>query len=251
MIDPDFDDDRREILLAERERPRAVGDAGKRRVFEHVASSMEGTLALRGNGVIASGAALGKTAGAAPSLAGKAARATLTKLVIVSTVSFLAGGGTHAIYAVATAKPRAETTVAAPPQAVAASSPVPAAMSPVAATPLMVPSDLPSAPHGQPSAAPVSETARSPRLGERALLESAHVALSRGRAEEALTTLSRHATEFPKSELAEERSALRIRALAGLGRCLDAKLALERFIVAFPDSLQRASLERLCLDRGR
>jgi hypothetical protein len=72
---------------------------------------------------------------------------------------------------------------------------------------------------------------------EMGLLEQARVAVSRDDFAGALGPLAAHARRFKHGRLAEEREALRIRALAGLGRRDELRRAAADFRVHFPRSL--------------
>jgi hypothetical protein len=63
---------------------------------------------------------------------------------------------------------------------------------------------------------------------ERDLLDTARAAIVRGDPAAALPALDRHGARFPQGVLAEERDALRVRALARLGRGDEARAALAR-----------------------
>lgn len=252
----DFDADVLEALVAERERPCPVGLEGKQRVLERVAFSALGAMALGAAGLAhanagaASGAAATATEGTTRAASG-IAKAAWLKLVGVSVIAFASGVGTHAIY-----MNRAATSVAStsPPPPIAAPLPSISAAPSAASVPEVAVSSLPEAPRPALTAAPTSPSSASAskdepaqlRPRERSLLEAAQSALARGESGEALSLVERHAREFPKSELGEEREALRIRALARGGRCDEAKSARTAFVTRFPASLQRGALERLC-----
>ncbi len=87
-----------------------------------------------------------------------------------------------------------------------------------------------SKPTGQPSSADVE------------LLDEARRALGAREFQRALRTLSQHQRRFPKSQLAEERDALRVRALDGAGRKDAAKRAISGFEERHPDSVLAPSL---------
>lgn len=73
--------------------------------------------------------------------------------------------------------------------------------------------------------------------GERAILEIARTALGKGDYGIALETLDRHAQKYPTAQLAEEREALAIQCLVGLGRADAARARGERFRKSFPGSM--------------
>jgi len=89
----------------------------------------------------------------------------------------------------------------------------------------------PAAPSAPPAPSP-SDEARA----ERHLLKRARAEVSRGDAARALALLSEHARRFKNGRLVEEREALRVKALAGLGRIDDAQTAACDFQARFPRS---------------
>lgn len=251
----DFDSDVLQALVAERARPSPVGPEGKLRVLQRVALSALGVATAgalaslaHSNADAASRAAVEATEGATRAASG-AAKTTWLKLVVVSLVAFASGAGAHAIYTDRTGAPSRATSQTVETALLPA---LPSASSSVVIPEIAV-SSLPEAPRPpvlSTFASPSSSSAKGEpaqlRLRERSLLEAAQSALARGDSGEALTLVDRHAHEFPKSELGEEREALRIRALARAGRCDEAKSARAAFVTRFPASLQRGALERLC-----
>jgi hypothetical protein len=95
--------------------------------------------------------------------------------------------------------------------------------------------DEPSAPERP------SETARlSPSDAARAelrLLRQARAAVARQDFAAALVPLAEHARRFKTGRLTEEREALRVKALAGLGRNDEARRAAAAFEARFPHSV--------------
>lgn len=92
---------------------------------------------------------------------------------------------------------------------------------------------------------PVERTTRSeasvrPRaeMGREELrvLEPARVAVARGEFAKAMRPIAEHARRFKEGQLAEEREALRVKALAGLGRTDEARRAAAAFVARFPRS---------------
>jgi hypothetical protein len=71
---------------------------------------------------------------------------------------------------------------------------------------------------------------------EMRLLEQARVAFGREDFVRAIELLAEHARRFRKGRLVEEREALRIKSLAGLGRRTDARRAATQFEENFPRS---------------
>src|SRR5579871_5869868 len=68
------------------------------------------------------------------------------------------------------------------------------------------------------------------------LLERARAAVAREDFAAALPPLTEHARHFRDGRLAEEREALRVKALAGLGRTAEARRAMAAFEARFPRS---------------
>jgi hypothetical protein len=126
-----------------------------------------------------------------------------------------------------------------------------------AAAPPPAPLDLSNAaapPSGQPPArkppSAVSSASQAPNAPahsatwaeQQALLDEARAAFARADFPKTLALLKMHALRFPKSVLAEERSALEIKALASNGRMAEAKARAVRFAAAFPQSLLLPSI---------
>lgn len=96
----------------------------------------------------------------------------------------------------------------------------------------------PTAPRPSTTATSSELTGKDERLAaERALLETAKTALGRGDPATALATLERHAQRYPRAQLAEEREALAVQALAASGRHAEARARAERFERTFPSSM--------------
>lgn len=180
--------------------------------------------------------AAGAKAGVAASLGWKSAG-------LVAVVAF--GGG------VAVGEVHRSISDREPPSAV---SSVPVAQMPPAPPPVPTirPGDLPSA---ELSAAPavISSTAAPaptarPAPGdpneERALVDTARTALARGRSGDALSATEEHARRFPRAQLAEEREALAVQALALAGDRAGALARAARFRRAYPNSIFRSAVDR-------
>jgi len=69
------------------------------------------------------------------------------------------------------------------------------------------------------------------------LLQPARQAVSAGNFAAALSSIAAHERRFPNGRLAEEREALRVKALRGLGRADDARRAAAEFRQQFPRSV--------------
>lgn len=102
-------------------------------------------------------------------------------------------------------------------------------------------------------AAPKTSTAsRTPGGGrqkdtaseELALLDRARRAVVAGDFETALNAIQRHARSYPKSQLGEEREALRVRALKGAGLAKKATEAARDFESRFPKSVLAPELNK-------
>jgi TolA-binding protein len=108
-----------------------------------------------------------------------------------------------------------------------------------------VPSASGALPESAAPAASAAETAHVPRPApilesygaELALLRRAHSAYGSHDFSTALRLLAEHGRRFPNGRLAEEREALRVRALSGLGLNEAARLAAREFAVRFPRSV--------------
>ncbi len=88
--------------------------------------------------------------------------------------------------------------------------------------------------------APTGDAARAvnPKqyASELALLEPARSSIGRGDYAAALTALGQHRREFPNGQLSQEREALRVRALWGLGQKPAARAAADAFRKRYPRS---------------
>ena len=78
---------------------------------------------------------------------------------------------------------------------------------------------------------------------ELGLLQRARAAVAAGEFSAALQSIAEHQRRFPAGRLREEREALRIKALAGLGRDDEARRAAERFRERFPRSVLSSRIE--------
>ncbi len=78
---------------------------------------------------------------------------------------------------------------------------------------------------------------------ELALLQRARASVAAGEFSAALQSIAEHQRRFPAGRLREEREALRIKALAGLGRDDEARRAAEHFRERFPRSVLSSRIE--------
>ncbi|HEX6836980.1 MAG TPA: outer membrane protein assembly factor BamD [Polyangia bacterium] len=169
----------------------------------------------------------GSAAGAAHATGG--VKAIVTKSVAAKIVVAVAVGGASVGGVVGTVRLAqrhhhhaiATSAVAAP--AVAA----PAVVAPAVAAPAP-----PTAPNSD-----VHRSRHSDLAAERSLLTDARSALQSGDTARALTILTAHARRFPRGQLAEERDALEIVALARAGDQPRARARAEEFVRRHPHSL--------------
>ena len=91
----------------------------------------------------------------------------------------------------------------------------------------------------------VSTTTIRPTNAELQLLRLARERLTRGDSAGALQAVAEHARRFRKGSLVEEREALRVKSLAGLGRQGDARRAAAEFHARFPHSVLLSTFERM------
>jgi hypothetical protein len=84
---------------------------------------------------------------------------------------------------------------------------------------------------------PLVASAAGDLVRERELLDVARAALARNRPEDAIATAQRHAEQWPRGRLAEEREALLVQALAAAGRRQEAARRADSFRRAYPTSI--------------
>jgi hypothetical protein len=151
----------------------------------------------------------------------------------------LAGGGigaaVHARFASRPTAPMSITTATA-----LASEPVSAApSSSVAAIPIASPAVSVAEAKVVPARKEPPEGAgKDVSLGrERDLIERARMAIARGQGGAALEALDRHAKDFPRGRLVEEREALAVQALVQDGRLDGARARATLFRTRFPSSV--------------
>jgi hypothetical protein len=93
------------------------------------------------------------------------------------------------------------------------------------------------------SAAPRRAPATDAHAVELAILQRARAAVASARFSAALEPIAEHQRRFPNGLLQEEREALRVKALAGLGETEAASAAARRFREKFPNSVLSPRLE--------
>jgi len=132
----------------------------------------------------------------------------------------------------------------APPSGPAALPPAPAPRRiPKPSEVIVLPEVPPSAEAPTPALAPPSR-ARMVRE-ELQLLQRARAAMARRDFAAALAPLAEHARRFREGRLAEEREALRVKALSGLGRTREARRVFTAFAARFPRSPLLPALSRM------
>jgi len=239
------------LLDAERSRPHAA-PRSKDRVLSRVHASL--AIGVLGGGVPGGGGAgLGADVpggGPVPHAVGGAGAATggllaslFGKPLVLGLTAFALGGavgaGTYATFRpappmlvapapVVTASPVASSTVEAPLPAIEPS--------------VQAPADAPAASSASSARAATDADAGlaghdASLAAERALLEVARNAVARKESAAAFEALGRHAREFPRGRLSEEREGLWIRALIGAGRTDEARQRASRFKKSFPRSM--------------
>jgi hypothetical protein len=114
-----------------------------------------------------------------------------------------------------------------------AQEPASVAKTELAVAPIPVAASAPSA--GSSAKALAPSTTNLAR--ERAIIEVARTAVARGRTSAALDAIERHAREFPKGQLVEEREGLRVIALARSGQSEDARKKAAAFRKRYPSSV--------------
>jgi hypothetical protein len=238
-----------------------------------VAGAAAGGTAIAGaaaSGAAAAGAAAGAGTGVLPAIGGASfLGGLLAKPFVIGVTMAAIGAGAVGVYTVQTTDepPRAATVTSAAPTAgdaqtdpvrapttpsqpqAAQDEPAPqstVAPSPDAPAPTASPlttSAAATAPASSPSA-PSKPGHDSDLAAERSLLEDARAAIVRGQGATALSTLDRHASQFPRGRLSEEREALRVQALVAAGRRTEARERAERFRDVYPRSLALPALEQ-------
>jgi TolA-binding protein len=229
-------DELRALLEAEK----AGGDAPTVDARERVLLRLAGTIGL--------GAAPGgPNTGAAPpaqSISRIApASAALLKTVAIFAAGAAAGAGTYHL----ARRPALPAPIVSPrssPEGAPSAPPAPAAtlLDEAQAPERMRPAPAPSRPvpalRARAATNPAAPAQADDGLAaERGLLEMARTALARGQTEGALAILRRHARQFPKGQLQEEREGLLVQALVAAGEYKEARERAARFTKLYPRSL--------------
>jgi hypothetical protein len=98
------------------------------------------------------------------------------------------------------------------------------------------------------TAVPAPQPAAGDLARERLFLERARMAIARNDLRAALDALDAHAAEFALGALVEEREALAVRVLIGLGEHAAAETRAAAFVERFPHSALRPVVEQLSRD---
>jgi len=164
----------------------------------------------------------------------RVARPPRLRWAVAACVTFAAaaavGAGAYEVRLHLVRQPTA--AAAAAPAVVARPAPVVPAPAVAPAAEPIAEAELPPAAHG------ISHLSRTDSDREELrLLRLARSAVARQEFGAALGLLTEHARRFKDGRLAEEREALRVRALAGLGRTDEARRTAERFQARFPRSV--------------
>jgi len=191
------------------------------RVLPPVSASQRARATARARAALASPAAATVASSGAASRPRWAAAAAAA-LVISAAV----GAAAYEIHFRSPPAPVTRPVAVSPPAAVSA----PAVSAPTVAIPEPSPTPLPTI------AASGSSSADAARA-ELHLMRQARAAVARGDFAAALSPIAEHARRFKNGRLVEEREALRVKALGGLGRTSEARRAAAAFRARFPRSV--------------
>jgi hypothetical protein len=150
---------------------------------------------------------------------------------------------------------KARTSSVAPAMTTTSAIEAPPAPVPPPTPSALEPRLLPDAPSATVSAPKVARAVASVvpsadvDAAERSLLDQARRALREGEGERALDLVARHAHDFPKGSLVEEREVLRVNALVSVGRLDEARTRVEAFRRRFPASPFLPALDSQVRDR--
>jgi hypothetical protein len=123
---------------------------------------------------------------------------------------------------------------------------MPRAVASAAAAPVAVASEPALAPAAEARPAPAREATRPDAIREELrLLRQARADVAREDFLAALRPITEHARRFKDGRLAEEREALRVKVLAGLGRGSEAHRAATAFEARFPRSVLLPAVRRM------
>jgi hypothetical protein len=156
----------------------------------------------------------------------RGSRRVLSLAIAASLV--LVAGVAGAVVAIRTLVPQALPPAPVLKQHVVAPAPV------APAEPAMQPTVVAPAPSKRPARPSIVSESYAAELE---LLQRAQAAYAGRAFKDALTVVAEHRRRFPNGRLAEEREALRVRALSGAGRTSEARAAAAAFAERFPRSV--------------
>ncbi|MBK7864177.1 MAG: hypothetical protein IPJ65_37395 [Archangiaceae bacterium] len=188
----------------------------------------------------AAASAAAPSASPSPAAAAPAGKLAAVKLLSMFAAGAIAGGAVdHLVFRGPPQVEALPAVVVAPP--VAQPEPEPAPAAEVALAP---PPAEPKRPVVKPTVKAATAAERDRLLAqERALLELARTALSRGKLDDARRALTEHQTAFSNGTLVEEREALAIQALWLEGKPDQARERAAQFRARFPNSVLSPGLE--------
>jgi hypothetical protein len=155
-------------------------------------------------------------------------RRGLVLAVAASLLLAVSAGGAVAVYRAIESQPPPMVPPAGPRQE------LPQAVAPL---PLSLPAPANPVPTTQPKRPRHSASTRESYRAELRLLQRAHTAYAGHDYGDALVVVAEHARRFPSGHLAEDREALRVKALIGAGRSEEASSAGASFARRFPRSV--------------
>lgn len=199
--------------------------------------------AVRARALARGRAALASKRAAAPVWSGVPTRARWAAAVALLCVLSTAVGA--AAYEIRVRLTRSPSVRSLGPTIAAAPAPAPAVLSPRG---IKNPIDDSLAPSGR---APATRLSKADAAREELpLLRQARAAVAREDFADALPPLAEHARRFKDGSLAEEREALRVNALAGLGRTTQARRAAAAFGARFPRSVLLPAVNQMATPRS-
>lgn len=222
-------------LAAERHRrPDVVAAAERARIADKVLLSV---------GVGAVGAAAAAGVAKASVASAKGASVLTAKLAVVTAVAFVAGGGAGAALYATTHAP-AVPRLPEQPIVVLSGTPTSSVAPPASVVPAASSSSAPAPPI--PNGVSSSSTGSDGDLSsEKALIERARSALSRGDTNASLEAIRAHQKRFPNGRLNEERELIAIQALARSGQADAARARANSFRKNYPSSVFLPVVDRI------
>jgi hypothetical protein len=217
----------RAALAAERERP-AEDEALKQRLLER---AREAVAPDRPSGVALRSAAISGS----PRRRKLASRALVLIAAMLGVAGLAAAGASLYRLTAAAAPAPVSLPAAAPPLPAPPVAPV-AETAGVAAEP-QAPVAVPEAPRAVAPAESAQPTSVQQYAVELGVLEPARRSIARGDYAGAMAAIARHQREYPRGQPAEEREALRVRALWGTGQKASAERAAAAFRKRYPRSV--------------